>query len=228
MNILVVDGEKTVCDIFKARMEYENIICMTAGTVEEAWSKTQVMKFDLLIVDLQLGVTSGDVFAKEYRKKHPETRIFLITGSESDVSAKQLGVDEVFYKPVDFDKIMAYIREPINESEGVKLDDRDSMLLIDLSNKVVEHTNIVATTQALISENIEELALGQERIEEKVTMMAEFYKKINESGLLDTYKAVSRFLKQAATRIFWALVVLIGLFFFKGYIMDLLNAIFKK
>jgi len=234
MNILVLDDDRSVCEVFKSRLELDNYVCMTAVSIEEAWSKSKILKFDVLIADLRLsGDQRGDVFAKEFKKVSPWTRIFLLTGNPNPDIVQGLSVDQVMIKPIDFDEFIHRLgnnqyRPREVDLDSVKLDDRDMQLIMQLVNKVVEHTNIVATTQSLISENLEELASSQERHEDKMTYIFEMLKKVDDSGILHMYSAVSGFVRQAVSKVFWAVIVLIGMFILKGPILTFLNEVLLK
>jgi len=235
MNVLVLDDDRSVCDIFKNRLEIENYVCMTATTVEEAWAKSKILKFDALVADLLLsGDQRGDAFAKEFKKVSPWTRVFILTGDPNPSLTNGLDVDRVILKPIDFEDFIDSLgngqSRPMEvELDSVKLDDRDMHLIMELVNKVVEHTNIVATTQSLITENLEELAASQERNEAKLTYIFDMLKKVDDSGILKMYSAISGFVRQAISKVFWAVVVLIGMFILKGPILTFLtNVLLKK
>ena len=86
MNILVLDDEKDVCELFKSRLEMEGFLCMTASSIDEAWTKTRILRFDVIIIDLKLqGTTRGDQFGRDYKKRYPWARVIYVTGSENPV-----------------------------------------------------------------------------------------------------------------------------------------------
>lgn len=235
MNILILDDDKTVCDVFKARLEREGFVCMTATSTDEAWAKARVLKFDALIVDLDLSEgKQGDQFAAEYKKRHPWTKVFIVSGSEGYVPVPGIEVEKTFLKPVDFEALIPLlnatprIRPKELSADSVRLDDRDTMLIIELINRVVEHTNIVATSQALITESLEQMVEAMTRNEEKSDFIYAMLKKVDESGILKIYEAVSKFLKEAASKVFWALVVLLGLWLVRNPLLSFLNELLKK
>lgn len=235
MNILVLDDEKDVCELFKSRLEMEGFLCMTASSIDEAWTKTRILRFDVIIIDLKLsGVTRGDQFGRDYKKRYPWARVIYVTGSENPAPPEL--EEKVYIKPVDFDELIPFItidppKRPheIQPAGGsIKLDDRDSMMIMELVNKVVEHTNIVATSQALVAENLEQIAASQERIEEKLTYTYKMLQQIEGSGLLKAFTKVSGFLGKVIREIFWAAVALIGIWLLKGPLLTLINEVFKK
>jgi len=234
VNILVLDDEKAVCDLFKSRLEMEGFLCMTANSIEEAWTKTRILRFDVLIIDLLLlpGSTRGDQFGREYRKRYPWARVIYVTGLENPTPPEL--EDQVFIKPVDFDELITSInidppQRPHEIPTGsIKLDGRDSMMIMELVNKVVEHTNIVATSQALITENLEQIVAAQERSEDKFTYIYKMLQQIEGSGMLKAFTKVSGFIRKVIREVFWAVVALIGIWLLKGPLLTLINEVFKK
>lgn len=236
MNILVLDDDKSITDMFKARLDHEGYICMTASSIEEAVAKSKALKFDIVIVDLALSRGErGDDFAREYKKRNPWVRIFVVSGTEGAKISMGLQPDKIFTKPVDFDTLIEAIKilfikkdNPPVPPAGTQLSDRDANMIMMLSNKVVEHTNIVATTQSLISENIEELAYSQERLEEKVNYIFDMLKNVDESGILKMYKSVRWFISQVASKLMWAVIILVGMYIIKGPLLVFITQVFRK
>jgi DNA-binding NtrC family response regulator len=235
MNILVIDDEREICQVFKIRLEQEGMVVMTAMSLEEAMAKSKLLKFDVILTDLLLSRGErGDEFAREYKKRNPWTRVFVFSGSEDAQIVPGLKPYKIFSKPLDFELVIEALNDNIVEhpseitEDSVKLDDRDAHLLMELVNKVVEHTNIVATTQSLITENLEELANSQERVEEKNTYIYTMLKAVDESGILKMYSTIRNFISVAAGKIFWALVLLFAMFMIKGPILKLVTDVLHK
>lgn len=230
MNALILSPDKNVAETFQNRFELEGYVCMMATTVEEAAAKGRILRFDAIVVDV-LANGVGVSFARDYKKRNTWTKLFSVSDSEPDPD--DAFFDHVFRRPLDFEDIMRVISRPVNRPkaisiDSVKLDDRDSMLIVELVNRVVEHTNVVATTQALISENLEELVDSQSRGEEKMTYIYDMLKQVDESGILKIYKATANFAKTAASKIFWALVILIGMYLIRGPLLSFANELLHK
>ena len=102
------------------------------------------------------------------------------------------------------------------------------MMIMELVNKVVEHTNIVATSQALITENLEQIVAAQERSEDKFTYIYKMLQQIEGSGMLKAFTKVSGFIRKVIREVFWAVVALIGIWLLKGPLLTLINEVFKK
>jgi len=234
MNILVLDDEKPECDLFKERFEQEDgIVCMTALTTDEAISKMKVMRFDVLMADILLqGDNRGDSFAKECKKRNPWLRVFIFSGSDNTRIVQGLEPEAILTKPIDFDEILEILsKKPETrprEIDNVQLSEKDSALLVELANKVVEHTNIVASTQSLITENLEELSTSQERSEQKLEYVFHMLRQLDESGMLKMYNTFSKFMSSFFNKMFWGIIILIGMFILKGPLLTLINQVLHK
>ena len=57
-RILVVDDEEDLCEILKFNLENEGYLVDTANSAEEAL-KTDLTKYDLLLLDVMMGEISG-------------------------------------------------------------------------------------------------------------------------------------------------------------------------
>lgn len=229
MNTLVLNKDSTILDVFKKRLEQDGFLCLTASTAQEAWAKSRITKIHVLLVEFY--ETPAVEFVLEYRKQNPWVRVFALEGDDPVPSGIS---DKVMRRPFDFDAIVQMIGKEVNVGprevamDTMKLDDRDTMIIVELVNKVVEHTNIVATTQSLITENIEELVDSQERSETKLTYIYQMLQEMDKSGILKMYVAVQGFFKQFLSKMFWAVIILMGMYMLKSYIMEFLIKVLHK
>ncbi len=102
-KILVVDDEKIILMVFHDLLSREADV-VEAETAEEALEKLSSRKFDLIITDKNLPGLSGLDLAQEARKLDPNSRVILMTGYPSLISAQQaveLGVMDYLLKPFD-------------------------------------------------------------------------------------------------------------------------------
>lgn len=102
-RLLVVDDEAILRQIFVDLMgrECELITCETA---EEALRHLEDEGFDLIVTDKNLPGMNGLDLAREARKRDPHSRVILMTGYPSLVTAQEameLGVLDYLLKPFD-------------------------------------------------------------------------------------------------------------------------------
>jgi CheY-like chemotaxis protein len=114
-RLLVVDDEAIIRMVFKDLMGKECDV-IEAQTAEEAIELLRVGPYDLIVTDKNLPGLSGLDLAQEARKADPNSRVIIMTGYPSLVTAQQaleLGVIDYLLKP--FDEIRE-VREKIRKA----------------------------------------------------------------------------------------------------------------
>lgn len=102
-RILVVDDEAIIRMVFRDLMNKECDI-VEAQTAEEAIDMLRAGPYDLIVTDKNLPGLSGLDLAQEARRLDPHSRVILMTGYPSLVTAQQaleLGVIDYLLKPFD-------------------------------------------------------------------------------------------------------------------------------
>ncbi|HLL55637.1 MAG TPA: hybrid histidine protein kinase/response regulator SinK [Myxococcaceae bacterium] len=102
-RLLVVDDESIIRMVFRDLMGKECEV-VTAQTAEEALEHLRSGPFDLIVTDKNLPDLSGLDLAQEARRLNPDSRVILMTGYPSLVTAQQaleLGVMDYLLKPFD-------------------------------------------------------------------------------------------------------------------------------
>ena len=77
-HILVVDDDNRIRALVKEYLEEEHFLVNTAKDVNEARKKMEIIKFDLLVLDIMMPGESGLSLTKEV-KKNKSTPIILLT-----------------------------------------------------------------------------------------------------------------------------------------------------
>ncbi|MFC1650411.1 ATP-binding protein, partial [Candidatus Latescibacterota bacterium] len=110
-NILVIDDEENICEIFKDFLTLEGNTVTAIRDGKRALSIFDPNLHDIVITDLNMPKISGLEIVKQIRKKSKKTTLILITGStESMEKIKKENnlVNYVLPKPVNF-KELSYI-----------------------------------------------------------------------------------------------------------------------
>ncbi len=118
-NILVIDDEEIIRDLFKEGLEKFGYEVMVASDGYEGLRFFRESPADLIITDLFMPEKDGHTFIHEIMQEFPGTKIFAITGKKSfepepDVDldiAKILGAIKVFAKPIRISELLAAIKE---------------------------------------------------------------------------------------------------------------------
>ena len=80
-HILVVDDDDGIRSLVKKFLNENKYLVTTAENAEDANEKTNIIKFDLIVLDIMMPGKSGLEFIKENNKKL-ETPIILLTAND--------------------------------------------------------------------------------------------------------------------------------------------------
>ena len=113
-HLLLVDDHENIRFTFRLALESEGYDVDTAGTVAEATAKIEGRYYDLLILDLRLGVESGLELLASARADGIETPALMMTahGTAKDaVAAMKLGAVDFLEKPLDPTRFRAAVAD---------------------------------------------------------------------------------------------------------------------
>ena len=90
MRILVVDDEPSICNVLKIALELEGHDVVTAQSGDNALSVLSAGKIDVLVIDLRIPDTRGDVVFELAAAWHPHLRhqTLFMTGDISERAHK--------------------------------------------------------------------------------------------------------------------------------------------
>ena len=118
MKILLVDDEKEITDILSVLLEDEDHSVEVASNGKEALTKLRSEKFDLLILDNQMPILSGEEVLDElYKERIDGLKIIFASGQSMsllDLVEKNQHfelVDYLLNKPYKVEQIEAAISE---------------------------------------------------------------------------------------------------------------------
>jgi DNA-binding NtrC family response regulator len=86
-SILIVDDEEIIRDFLSEVLEEYDISLACDG--DEAISKLQDTKFDLIITDLRMPKVPGEEVVRAAREMSPETKVIVISGYSSLYTVSQ-------------------------------------------------------------------------------------------------------------------------------------------
>ena len=102
-HILVVDDDEGIKSLVKKYLNENKYLVTTADSAEDAFEKVNIIKFDLIILDIMMPGKSGLEFMQE-KKNDLDTPIILLTakGEPSErVEGLAIGADDYFPKPFE-------------------------------------------------------------------------------------------------------------------------------
>ena len=118
-HILVVDDDEGIRTLVKKYLNENNYLVTTANSAEDAFEKIQIIKFDLIILDIMMPGKSGLEFIKENQKKLDTPVILLTAKGESDerVEGLEVGADDYLPKPFEPKELILRIQNIVRKTK---------------------------------------------------------------------------------------------------------------
>ena len=146
-HILVVDDDDGIRSLVKQYLNENNFLVTTSYSAENAEKKVEVVKFDLIVLDVMMKGKSGLDFIKDNKSKI-DTPIILLTAkgkTEDRVSGLEIGADDYLPKPFEpkeltlrikniLDKTKKSDQKRIIEFDNIKID-LNKLLIIKNKNE---------------------------------------------------------------------------------------------
>ncbi len=120
-HILVVDDDDGIRSLVKKYLNENNFLISTAENAEDAKKKIDLIKFDLIILDIMMPGKSGLEFIQENKKKL-ETPIILLTakGEPSErIEGLEIGADDYLPKPFEPKELILRIKNILNKTKKI-------------------------------------------------------------------------------------------------------------
>jgi len=119
-HILIVDDDDRIRELVKQYLNDNNYLVTTANSAEDAIKKVDIIKFDLIVLDIMMPGQSGLEFTNENRKKI-ETPIILLTakGEASDrIEGLEIGADDYLAKPFEPKELVLRIKNILEKTKS--------------------------------------------------------------------------------------------------------------
>ena len=120
-HILVVDDDDGIRSLVKKYLNENNFLISTAENAEDAKKKIELIRFDLIILDIMMPGKSGLEFIQENKKKI-ETPIILLTakGEPSErIEGLEIGADDYLPKPFEPKELILRIKNILNKTKKI-------------------------------------------------------------------------------------------------------------
>ena len=122
-HILIVDDDDGIRNLVKQYLFENNFMVSTASNAEDAKKKTEVIKFDLIVLDIMMPGKSGLEFTKE-NKSNLNTPIILLTAkgeAAERVEGLETGADDYLPKPFEPKELILRIRNILNKTKKLNI-----------------------------------------------------------------------------------------------------------
>ena len=113
------DDDEGIRTLVKKYLNENNYLVTTANSAEDAFEKIQIIKFDLIILDIMMPGKSGLEFIKENQKKLDTPVILLTAKGEADerVEGLEVGADDYLPKPFEPKELILRIQNLIRKTK---------------------------------------------------------------------------------------------------------------
>lgn len=123
-QILVVDDDKELLELYREVLEEAGFACFTASSGQAALAVFAAEEIDLAVVDVLMPKMSGlDLFAK-VKENHPKVAVVLVSDDDRmDIAVSQIkgGALDYLVKPVEKAKLIYAVNQAL-ERQGAYLE----------------------------------------------------------------------------------------------------------
>ena len=124
-HILIVDDDDRIRELVKEYLVENNFLVTTAKDAFDAKRKLEIVKFDILILDIMMPGESGLSLTKEIRKNNTVPIILLTAKGEAHnrIEGLELGADDYLGKPFEPKELLLRIKNILNKVQKPILPD---------------------------------------------------------------------------------------------------------
>ena len=117
-HILVVDDDEGIRSLVKKYLYENNFLVTTADSAENASEKINIIKFDLIVLDIMMPGKTGLEFIQD-NKKSLDTPIILLTAkgeANERVKGLELGADDYLSKPFEPEELILRMKNILDKT----------------------------------------------------------------------------------------------------------------
>ena len=125
-HVLVVDDDDRIRELVKEYLEENQFLVTTAKDAQDAKKKIEIVKFDILILDIMMPGESGLSLTKEIKKNNPAPIILLTAKGEvrDRIEGLELGADDYLGKPFEPKELLLRIKNILNKTRTLALPEK--------------------------------------------------------------------------------------------------------
>ena len=115
-HILVVDDDDGIRSLVKKYLDENNYLVTTANSAEDAKEKIEIIKFDLIILDIMM--PSGDgIYLIDIVKEYSNSPVIMLTAMGEDqnkIDGLKIGADDYLAKPFEPEELFLRVTNLLN------------------------------------------------------------------------------------------------------------------
>ena len=122
-HILVVDDDNRIRELVKEYLEDNNFLITTAKDSYDAKKKLEIIKFDLIVLDIMMPGQSGLSLTKDIKKVNSMPIILLTAKGEAvnRIEGLEIGADDYLGKPFEPKELLLRIKNILNKTKKTPL-----------------------------------------------------------------------------------------------------------
>ncbi len=139
-HILVVDDDDGIRNLVKQYLLENNYLITTAKNAEEAKNKIEVVKFDLIVLDIMMPGKSGLEFTLENKEKINTPIILLTAKGEPDerIEGLETGADDYLPKPFEPKELILRIKNILKKTKS-----KNQKRIIEFNNVKIDLNKLI-------------------------------------------------------------------------------------
>lgn len=113
MRILLVDDDEPLVNLLRAKLVDQQYVVDIACDGQEGWELTEVLNYDLIVLDVMLPKLDGISFCRRLRGKGSQSLVLLLTAKEmlnDKIMGLDAGADDYLIKPMPMPELVARIK----------------------------------------------------------------------------------------------------------------------
>ena len=145
-KILVVDDEDTLCEVLRFNLEVTGYDVDVAQSAEEALTKISQTPYNLGILDVMMGETSGFTLARKLKadKDTKDIPIIFLTAKDSEddmIAGLNIGADDYIFKPYTIRNIVARVGTVLRRTMPVEEEPEEDKNVIRVGELSIDTTS---------------------------------------------------------------------------------------
>jgi NtrC-family two-component system response regulator AlgB len=168
-RVLIIDDDASLARSFCSCLEDAGHRCTIATDADQAFARVRQSTFDVCLLDLRLGQTSGLELIPQLRHLAPWLRIVMVTGHgsiDTALKAMRAGASDYLVKPCSLVQLRTIVETQmvaVNEQRRIDKvlvsDSRNPLISFDSENAGMKH--VLETVNRVADTNATVLILGE-------------------------------------------------------------------
>ncbi len=121
-RVLIIDDEEIARKNLAHVLTRENYDVVISPDAEGALRELETAEFDVILTDLRMGRISGMDLLETVKRKHPETKVIIVTGYAtvpSAIEAMKKGAFNYIAKPFKLDEVRSTVKQALEKKSFV-------------------------------------------------------------------------------------------------------------